>query len=463
MIEADARRRAFKQCGFLNYKQYVELGRLYAGANNFAGAENAYRRALELETRLFGPDSVAVGEAIAELALQVSNQARFAEAAELFHRAAPIIEGSSSATARSRLASYRALDAANQRQFADALKYAREATAVRREEIAAATHANPDSDTADIGVSRGELAHSLRIEAEMALRLGDLAAARAAAEEALWIISEEPGLPLWWRPEAVSLMGEINEREGRVVVAERDFKDALALDQKLFGDTAPTALIELRTGRFYSDQQVYQPAVASFRAAFAILAKDRSRARRSCPIRSFHSLQLRMHCSRSTAARSTAGRCFPRQPTHQLGHRRSDHRPRRRAPSSWKFRTRRGRSPSSGDRAPARQHPHRLGGRIRKADQDRHAARESKLSDDLKAASARYESLSAKVEQEFPDYAKLADPGPVELPICRRTCTGRSVSFLRHRRKGQLCAACHFSGLDDQTVRDWLIGTCRRY
>src|SRR5262249_41576606 len=55
---------------------------------------------------------------------------------------------------------------------------------------------------------------------------------------------------------------------------ERDFLDALALDQKLFGDTAPTARAELRLGAFYADQQAYTPAVKAFRDAFAILAKD---------------------------------------------------------------------------------------------------------------------------------------------------------------------------------------------
>ena len=108
----------------------------------------------------------------------------------------------------------------------------------------------------------------------MALRLGDTATAQAAAEEALWIITEEPGLPLWWKPEMVALMGEVNAAQGRVIVAERDFLDALVLDQKLFGDTAPTARAQLRLGAFYADQQAYTPAVKMFRDAFAILAKD---------------------------------------------------------------------------------------------------------------------------------------------------------------------------------------------
>ena len=69
-------------------------------------------------------------------------------------------------------------------------------------------------------------------------------------------------------------MGEVNAAQGRVVVAERDFTDALDMNQKLFGNTAPTARAQLRLGQFYSDQQVYPAAVASYREAFAILAKD---------------------------------------------------------------------------------------------------------------------------------------------------------------------------------------------
>ena len=261
---------------FSSYKHFVELGRLYGGGNNFAGAENAYRQALNIETRLFGVNSVTVGETTAELALQVSNQGRFQEAADLFNRASPLIEGSASASARARLASYRALDAANQRKYADALTYARAATAERRSEITAQSAGQgADAALTGTGVSRGELAHSLRIEAGMALRLDDTAGARAAAEEALWIVSQEPGLPLWWRPEVISLMADINERDGRVVAAERDYKDALALDRKLFGDTAPTAIAALKLGRFYSGQQVYPASVAAYRQAFTILAKDR--------------------------------------------------------------------------------------------------------------------------------------------------------------------------------------------
>ena len=148
------------------------------------------------------------------------------------------------------LNSYLALDAANQRDFAKALAFARQATADRRAEVEAAngTGATIAGFSGLPTISSGELAHSLRIEAEMALQLDDVAGAQAAAEEALWIISLEPGLPLWWRADVLSLMAQVNERQGRVIEAERNFLDAIRLKQKLFGDSAPVVLSELRMG-----------------------------------------------------------------------------------------------------------------------------------------------------------------------------------------------------------------------
>ena len=407
---------------FSGYKNLVESARQYAGADNYAGAEDAYRRALEIETRVFGADSVAVGETVMELALQVSNQGRFDEAAALFRRATPIIEASSSATARARLASYQALDAANQRNFADALKFARDATAARRAEVDAAKRAtsSPDDTSADLtapATLEGELAHGLRIEAEMALRLGDNGTAQSAAEEALWIVTEEPGLPLWWRPETISLMGEVNAAQRRVVVAERDFVDALHMDQKLFGDTAPTARAQLRLGKFYADQQIYPASVAAFRAAFAILAKDaiaRSQIvsdqiipflvaatalEKQEPSQSaaldadmFRSVQL----VNSSVADKTIARVAVRQAAG---------------------------NPQLADLVRQYQDALKLRDNARlalvvenaKPNEERKVDRVQKLDAAFKAASANAEALLLKVQQGYPDYAKLADPGPAEL------------------------------------------------
>ena len=402
---------------FANYRQFVELGRLYSSADNFAGAETAYRSALEIETRLFGPNAITVGQTLAELALQVSNQGRFDEATDLFLRATPIIAAAPSVAVRARLASYRALDAANRRAFADALTFARAATALRRSEVEAAGAVNETAGGAPVGptLSEGELAHSLRIEAEMALRLGDFAGAQAAGEEALWIISQEPGLPLWWRPEVVALMGDINAARGRVVNAERDYQDALKLNQNLFGDTAPTALMHLRMGQFYSDQQIYPTALASFRAAFAILAKDtvaRSEVvpdqivpffaaaamqpdpqqRRILDTEMFRASQLiGSDVADQTIARAAARQASGNPALADLVRQAQD---------------------AERDRSNIRMN---LAAEYAKTDDQRDAARESALADRLKVASAKSDQLLMRVTQAFPDYAKFADPGPAEL------------------------------------------------
>jgi CHAT domain-containing protein len=414
---------------FAAYKKLVESARLYGGADNYAGAEDAYRRALDIETRVFGPDSLAVGETVAELALQVSNQGRFDEAAALFRRASPIVEASSSATARARLASYQGLDAANQRNFSDALKYAREATALRRAEVDAAKVPAGDANGTELtapATLEGELAHGLRLEAEMALRLGDSGTAQAAAEEALWIITEEPGLPIWWRPEMMSLMGEVNAAQGRVVAAERDFTDALNMNQKLFGSTAPTARAQLRLGQFYSDQQVYPAAVATYRDAFGILAKDPvarsqiesdqiipflvaatavelqdSAQRSALDADMFRAIQL----VNSSVADKTIARVAVRKAAGN--------------PILADLVRQYQQALSMRDNARID-----LAAENAKPNEERKGDRIQQLDAALKVATANADALLAKVQQGFPDYVKLEDPGPADLSAVQARLSG---------------------------------------
>ena len=101
---------------------------------------------------------------------------------------------------------------------------------MRRAELEATEPQGTGDAVAPLVASRGDLAHGLRIEAGMAMKLGDLPTALADAQEVLQIVSEEPGLPLWWRPDAVAMMADINARQGRVVEAERQYREALVMD-----------------------------------------------------------------------------------------------------------------------------------------------------------------------------------------------------------------------------------------
>jgi CHAT domain-containing protein len=401
---------------FARYSQFIEAARLAGASNSYASAESNYRLALAIEEPLFGENSIVVGQTLAELALQVSNQTRFDEAAALFRRATPIIEASSDNNARARLDSYLALDAANRQHYGDALEFARQATAARRAELAAATRNEPQDDdhAAAPPVNQGELSHALRIEAEMALRVGDLASAKAAAEEALWIISDEPGLPLWWRADTIALEGEINEHLGRVVAAEHDLRDARDLDAKLFGDAAPTAFADLRLGAFYARQQVYPASLDAFRAAFAIVARDPLARAEVVPddVVQFATAELAagdlatrdaeiFRASQLVnfgVADQTIARVAARQAAGNGAL--SDLIAQMQA------------AVRSSDQAHVE-----LAAEYAKPDDERSADREQTLEANVKLASAHAEDLLAKVREAFPQYARMADPGAADLGL----------------------------------------------
>ncbi|HUN52509.1 MAG TPA: CHAT domain-containing protein [Candidatus Sulfotelmatobacter sp.] len=399
------------------YEKSTEAARLAGASDNYAAAEAGYRAALTTEQSLFGPNSLVVGQTLAELALQVSNQGRFVEAAALFHRAAPILEASSDNNVRGRYFSYLALDAANQRHYDDALKFARQATAARRAQIASATAANASADTSAGGqtapVSQGELAHDLRVEAEMALRLGDLASARASGEEALWIVSEEPSLPLWWRADTVGLMAEINERDGRTVAAEHDYRDARDLDVKIFGDTAPTAAADLRLAEFYTRQQLYAPAMDAFRLATAIAAKDPIARAQLLPDDVVQYVAADMGNGAGDAARDAdifrvsqfantgvADQTIARVAAREAAGNGALADLILKAQAAARDR----------DRATVD-----LAAEIALPDSERKSGREDDLNAQVKQASATADSLAIQVKQEFPQYAALANPGPADL------------------------------------------------
>jgi CHAT domain-containing protein len=398
---------------FGQYKSLIEAARLDGAADRYASAEANYRQALAIEQRLFGESSSAVGQTLAELALQVSNQSRFDEAAALFQRAAPIIEASSDDNAHARLASYFALDAANRRQYEDALKFARQAVALRRTEVAQDIERNAQTDSTAVPiVNQGELAHALRIEAEMSWRTGDLSSAKADAEEAIWIVSDESGLPLWWRADTIALVGVINEQQGRVVAAEHDLRDARDLDIKLFGDAAPTAFADMRLGAFYVRQQVYSAALDAYRAGFAIAASDpvargevtpedvvafttAELAAGDAAVRGaeiFRASQLvNTGVADQTIARIAASRAAGDPVLSDLVAQMQD---------------------AERDREAARV---MLSAEFAKSDDQRSKAHEDALEANEKSTSAHFDELVAQVRQKYPQYARLADPGAADL------------------------------------------------
>ncbi len=105
--------------------EYDRLIRVADDANrteDFAGAEKSLRAALQLQQKAIGADNPNTASTLVTLALQVSNQRRFAEADSLFARAEALAARADDPIQAVRLTHYKALDAANQGKDQQALR-----------------------------------------------------------------------------------------------------------------------------------------------------------------------------------------------------------------------------------------------------------------------------------------------------------------------------------------------------
>ena len=91
-------------------------------AGNTVAAEDSFRAALTLQRKVLGPDNPNTANAVMTLALQLSAEGRFTEAAALFNRAETLAPRAADPLAVARLAHYRAIDAVNRHDLASAAK-----------------------------------------------------------------------------------------------------------------------------------------------------------------------------------------------------------------------------------------------------------------------------------------------------------------------------------------------------
>ena len=99
-------------------------------ADNPAAAEQAFRAALAIQQKALGKDNPNTATPLMSLALQLSNEGRFAEAEGLFADAQRLVAKSVDPTAQARLYHYRGLDAMNQGKLDQSLKLLTQADAL---------------------------------------------------------------------------------------------------------------------------------------------------------------------------------------------------------------------------------------------------------------------------------------------------------------------------------------------
>ena len=127
-----ARRLAAQAFSSGDIGQYEALMRAGARANlaeSFGAAEQAYRAALAVQTKALGRDDPNQVNALASLAVQLSDEGRFSEAEALFAQASALAPRAADRLAVARVLHYRALDQINQNHNAAALALLQQATA----------------------------------------------------------------------------------------------------------------------------------------------------------------------------------------------------------------------------------------------------------------------------------------------------------------------------------------------
>ncbi len=399
------------------YQDQSELARLSNSVENYAAAEAAWRHALDVQTRLLGNDDPGLGETLMNLALEVSNQGRFAEADALFRRAEPLVQKSVDSTAYPRFLSYLAIHAANQRDYARALSITQDVIARRRSLASELGGGGNAPGIFGAGLSnQGEIAHSLMLEAAMAARVNKFADADAAAREARQLVSDVGGLPAWWKPAIEAVSADVAQREGKMGAAEAAYK--LALDQRraLFGRTWPVATALMDLGRFYSQTDNTEKALATYREAFQIADADGKHP----------DITFDMIAPFLTAAAAQAGRLTGDARTQLYDEMfrvsqfvRDSVAGQTIARSAARLASD---DPKVGDLVRNLQEASRdrdtlrleLAAETAKADDERDKAREQALRDKLTAAASRTTDLEAQIQSAYPNYAKLTTPKPVE-------------------------------------------------
>lgn len=121
MLASRLAARAFRSGDVGLYDQLMVAGTRANLAADPTDAEVAFRAALALQQKALGPRDPNTVATLLPLAVQLSNQARFAEADAVFAQAAPLASRSADETVPARLLHYRALHAKNQGRLNDAL------------------------------------------------------------------------------------------------------------------------------------------------------------------------------------------------------------------------------------------------------------------------------------------------------------------------------------------------------
>lgn len=253
---------------------------------SFAASEDDYRRAMLVQAEAIGSEDPSTADPLMHVALELSNQGRYDEAAPLFDEAQRLAASSINPGDTPRLLSYRAIDAANQGKLDLALRFAEKATAERRRlaeregglapGAALGASFTEGSDLISYGgVSAAllavDVAQSLHTQAALHLRQGNFDEAARTADEAIAIARVNRAAPPWWLPQFLETRSTIARAQGNLGSAAALQGEAVRIWTSILPQSVPEGLSRLGLGRSLYANGDARGAIDSYRQGFAIL------------------------------------------------------------------------------------------------------------------------------------------------------------------------------------------------
>ncbi len=290
------------------YQQYMRVGGRQNVEENFTGAEQSFRLALAQHQKSCGRDDPGQIDALMHLAMQMSNQSRFDEAAINFKRADALAAlAGVDPLVRARLAHYQANDLANKGSAAEAIA---KAEAAERAYIADAPELVPllgrapdrKLEATGFGV-RGQrivdpraqgqvlqanaispagqlaaqgVAESMRLRALLATGAGDGAKGRELANRAVALLEAvgiDPGGVRW---RAIRVAGLAAAQQQLLGPAGADLGDSARGIDRALKNSQPAGKTYLESGKAQLDRGNLDAALFEFRRGAQVLRAERN-------------------------------------------------------------------------------------------------------------------------------------------------------------------------------------------
>ena len=374
-----------------DYKQFTRLGTLYNHAGDFASAEAAHRRALEIQERFLGKEDPALGVTIAAIALNMSNQGDKEGARRVFERAERLAR-QSSPDQYSRYLAYRSLHAAKYDNPGAGLQYIRQARDLRLEVF------GPDS---------GEVGYGYFLEGDILDKAGDHAAAIDVFSEALRNFQRQSD-PIW-TAFAHEWLADSHRKLGNYETAEAYAARAAETVELVFGEGVRLGQALSKLASIQRDAGQTSDAMATFERAMNTALRDPILARHLqiddvAPYLDLLLAEAERQPARADALRAKAviASQIPKDPTTGKAVRLMAARLAESDPAV------RGLARMQQNAVDAEQSARlELGREQLKDQQERDPLREQQLKERIQAASTEAARLERRLQAEFPSYGRL--------------------------------------------------------